>query len=235
MRNIKVVVPNSLTAINLLCGAIASVLLFRGFIIEPVYLIIIAAIADLLDGLVAKLLGATSEFGKQFDSLADIISFGFAPSIFLYKSVLLVTDNKYSLIAYLVFIYLLFSALRLARYNIEENKTPDFKGLPVPAGALVIVSIWITIHYSDIEWLKSVVSPGFILVSTILLSSLMISSLPMLSLKFKNFKLSENIWRYTLIIGVLVLYVFFKLSGLVFIMGYYILLSFIKYTINSSN
>ena len=86
MKSIKYFVPNTLTSFNMLSGALAVITAFSGNESWPVYLILMAALFDFLDGFSAKLLHATSEFGKQLDSLADLISFGFAPSVLIYKS-----------------------------------------------------------------------------------------------------------------------------------------------------
>ena len=111
-----------------------------------------------MDGLTAKLLHATSEFGKQLDSLSDLISFGLAPSLFIYcmfREYFLLKDPSFSLESALLsnkillfssFLIAVFAALRLARFNIDTTKRDDFRGLPVPANALIIVAVWISFH-----------------------------------------------------------------------------------------
>lgn len=241
MKHIKFIIPNALTLINLLAGSVAIVLIFEGFIKTSVYFLIVAAIADVLDGMTAKLLDATSEFGKQLDSLSDLVSFGFAPSALMYKMIytsIVSSDSSFLLksaqsgqivMLFAAFLLAVFAALRLARFNIDTNTNSDFKGLPVPANALIVISIWLSANYSSNQFLKSLCSNElFLLIVIVLLSFLMISRIPMLSFKFKNSKFTENIWRYILIAGSFILFIIFGFDNLILIMIYYIMVSLVK-------
>lgn len=242
MKTIKYFLPNLLTSLNILAGAIAVVKAIEGYHLLPVYLLVLAAFFDFLDGFTAKLLGATSEFGKQLDSLADLVSFGFAPSILLYKlmeasisrtndmdSVFNQSDIIHYLFMYISFVFLIFAALRLARFNIQTEKSDDFIGLPVPAATLFIISIWIIIYSNSPISLQNLLLNKFVLVFiNLLLSFLMVSRINMLSLKFTGIKFKDNMWRYALVAGVIVLFVLYRFQALYIIMVYYLLLSFVK-------
>ncbi len=238
--------PNSITLLNLLCGSLAIITMFEGQLehpFRPVLLLGLAAFFDLADGLVARLLKATSEFGKQLDSLSDLVSFGLAPSIMMYKLLFLsFVDQSDSstfsleqagvgeiLVLGASLSLVLFAALRLARFNIASHTGNYFIGLPVPAAALLVVSVWIEFHQTDSEIMLNVIlNPWVLVLLLVLLSYLMVSKIPMLSLKFKGFSFAENRWSYLLLLGGLVFYVLFGSSSLIYIMGYYLLLSFIK-------
>lgn len=239
MKNLKLIIPNSLTIINLLCGTMAVVFMFEGKPGVSVFLLFAAAIADLLDGLLAKLLNATSEFGKQLDSLSDLVSFGVAPSIFMYVMLKesmavhnpnIIQPSLSSGLIYLSFLIAAFAAIRLARYNIDTRKSSDFRGLPVPANAFIVISVWIAFHTTEnneaILWFSST---PFLIGLTILLSYLMVSNITMLSFKFQNLHFKENIWRYALIAGAVVIFGFGGITALLYIMVYYLLLSVVKH------
>lgn len=250
MKKLKYIIPNGITILNLLAGSLACVYAFEDSTGKiAIYLIVAAAIFDLLDGLVAKLLNATSEFGKQLDSLADVISFGLAPSFLLYRilqmgfvkmgegSFILESPSfGQRLILFSAFAVAAFAALRLARFNISTSKSVDFQGLPVPANALFVLSLWIVLHYTENDMVQSIVLNIYIILAVIvLLSFLMVSNIPMISFKFKNFSLAENYWRYLLIIGSIIMFMLFGISSLFFIMTFYIVLSLIKSLISEKN
>ena len=164
MSAIKKNIPNFITALNILCGSFSVVLAFEGYILWAAILIGIASIFDFMDGMAARMLNAYSELGKQLDSLADLISFGFAPSIILFvlmkKSLAIdsISFNQYSEIAFLAipFLIVVFSAIRLAKFNVDTRQTSSFIGLPTPANALLIASFPLILHYSGIEVVKEV-------------------------------------------------------------------------------
>jgi CDP-diacylglycerol--serine O-phosphatidyltransferase len=251
MKNSNYILPNALTLLNLLCGSAAIIFLFESPHEQPyapVLLLVLAAVFDVFDGLTAKLLHATSEFGKQLDSLADLISFGLAPAVMMYH--LLILSFVYQsdtadflietasvgerLVLYSSLLILVFAALRLARFNVTTHIGSDFTGLPVPASALFIVSIWLAFHITEKESLRSFLLTPVVLFSLIaLLSFLMVSKIKMLSLKFEGVSFSKNSWRYLLLIGAVILYIIFGISSLAYIMILYLLLSFSRNIIDS--
>lgn len=250
MKQIKLFFPNLLTIANLLAGSISIVLLFTGDHDEPklwpVYLILIAAVFDLLDGMVARLLNAQSEFGKQLDSLADIVSFGLAPSMVLYSFLIAVlTENSANstffvetstlgqkLLLYSAFTIVIFAALRLARFNIQDNQSDDFVGLPVPASALVVCALWIVFQQTESNAVLEIILNLYFTIGLIfLLSILMVSKLPMISLKLGKGGFGENVWKLLVVVVGGLLLIIFGIEGLLPAMGAYILLSLVKWIV----
>jgi CDP-diacylglycerol--serine O-phosphatidyltransferase len=241
MKQFKFIIPNTLTLFNLLAGSLAIVSFFEEFYMAGVYLMLVAAMADVLDGLTAKLLQAVSELGKQLDSLADLVSFGLAPSVLMYKMMgqalvepgetlsLRTVSAMQLILLVLVFFIALFAALRLARFNLDTGKSADFQGMPVPANALTVLSIWLSGSFSTEGLIGMAVKNQYFLAGVVLLLSfLMISHIPMLSFKFKNLRFRGNSWRYALIAGAVFIFVTTGFYGLIYIMVYYILLSVFK-------
>lgn len=210
-------IPNTLTSLNLLSGCIASVIILQGDIsLVPISLlfIIIAALFDFCDGFAARLLKAYSPLGKELDSLADCISFGFAPSAIVFRvlqeSVMLISSNELVIkyLPYLAFLIAIFSALRLAKFNIDERQSESFIGLNTPANALFWASFCAGIVAERNFHGEMILSKGLvytILVGIVLFSLLLVSEIPMFSLKVKSLKLKGNLQRYFLAIFILVL------------------------------
>ncbi len=231
-------IPNFITLCNLMAGSTAIVMILGGKPGVAVVLVLIAAVLDFLDGMTARLLNATSEIGKQLDSLADIVSFGLVPAAFIYKILqfqmdVLPGDSIWNTpaVSLLVFISVLivpvFSAIRLARFNLQKDGADSFLGLPTPAHAL----FWTGIYYDMIingSFYGQEISIWFILIIMLVLAVMMITPLKMISLKFKTLSFKPNIFRYlTLIIG-LVFIVFLMVPGLSLVIVTYILLSLVR-------
>lgn len=221
-------VPNTITSMNLFSGCIAIVMAFEGAFIWVVFWVILAAIFDFFDGMAARLLNAYSNIGKELDSLADVVSFGVAPAVALFILLRDYTFYPESLIfiqpyiPYLAFIIPVFSALRLAKFNIDERQTSSFIGLPTPANALFWVSYVYGIH-------KSSMANTAILFLTITLivalSLLMVSEAPMFSFKFKNMKIKGNEKPIILIICATVFVSVWGIVGLAWTILAYIAIS----------
>lgn len=173
-------IPNSITSLNLLSGCISILFAFKGQLDLAGYSIFAAAIFDFFDGFAARLLKANSPIGLQLDSLADMVSFGLAPSIMLYVSI--ETQFNENLFALLPFSIAIFSALRLAKFNIDTRQTESFIGMPTPACAILVASSLIHIYSQELLpiplWSASIIA--------ILLSILLVSEIPMFSLKVKK-------------------------------------------------
>ncbi|MFR8633181.1 MAG: CDP-alcohol phosphatidyltransferase family protein [Barnesiella intestinihominis] len=186
----------------------------------------LSALFDFLDGMAARLLHAYSPMGKELDSLADLISFGLAPGFMamhfmLYDSVFHGINDSYQIWwALSALLIPVFSALRLAKFNIDARQTTSFIGLPVPANAL----FWIGICQAGLQ-IEDKVCGYAIVCLVILFSFLLISEIPMFSLKFKNLKLKENYLRYLILIAAAIFLIFFGLAGLAATIGLYIILS----------
>lgn len=225
--NFKKYIPSIITALNLFCGSIATVFAFEGNIEYAVVLIIIAAVFDFLDGMAARLLNAVSEFGKQLDSLSDLISFGFAPSALLYN---FITKNQifpeyFSLLAFLPVV---FAAWRLAKFNIDISQVKEFAGLPTPAFALFLISV---IYYSEAESnaiVELINNQYFLLPLIIALCILMISNIRLFSLKFSIVRSDRLIWQMILIICSVFLLIIFGAIALAMIIILYLSLSIIR-------
>ena len=196
--NIKKHIPNMLTMGNLLSGALAIVFtLHTGRPEVAMWLIVLAAIFDFFDGMVARLLGVSSPIGKDLDSLADVVSFGLAPAVLVFHALDGLEAGNY--LAYGVFIIPAFAALRLAKFNNDTRQTTSFRGLPVPSNAL----FWLgaTTAIPSLGELVGTSATGIIyLVLSLLLSLLMIGELPMFSFKLSKAPLSEKWPQLALII-----------------------------------
>ena len=228
MKKITRRIPNAITCLNLFLGCVACVMAFQGNYFYAAIFIYIASILDFLDGLAARLLHAYSEIGKELDSLADAISFGLAPGIILFSWLQkLMPDHPF--IAYIAFVIPVFSALRLAKFNVDNRQTTSFIGLPTPANAIFIASLFALCHEPCHEPLFSnILSHSWIIILMIFtLSFLLICKLPMFSLKFNTLKWKENRVRYIFLALSLVLLVIFQLVAIPLIIILFILLSLV--------
>ncbi|MFR9166074.1 MAG: CDP-diacylglycerol--serine O-phosphatidyltransferase [Dysgonomonas sp.] len=231
-------IPNLFTSLNLFSGCIASVMAFSGEYFWVVVWVIIAAVFDFFDGFMARLLKAPSAIGKELDSLADMVSFGVAPSlvIFRYLSENTATFSSVNAIApyipYVAFLIAVFSALRLAKFNIDERQTTSFIGLPTPANALFWISFIYGIHE---RFAPSVLLSVIVIVLIIIFSFLMIAEIPMFSLKIKSLGLKGNELRYLLIVFIVTAVIFLNILGLAAGMLFYIVLSLFSYLRTKEN
>lgn len=170
--------------------------------------IFIAAIVDFLDGFVARLFNASSEMGKQLDSLADVVSFGVAPSMILYQLLrfsYMQEENGLNtsvLLLFPAFLVACAGAYRLARFNIDTTQSYGFKGVPIPAAGILIASFPLALHYgsSIINVNELFINKWFLYGVIVAVSLLMISKLPMMAMKFKNLSLKNNLSKFLLII-----------------------------------
>ncbi len=231
-------IPNTITALNLLLGCISITYSFNGDLITASILIFIAGFFDYLDGLAARVLKAYSELGKSLDSLADMVSFGVAPSVILYQMIIMAMQKinpSYSfetasllesIIIYTPFIIAVFSALRLAKFNIDERQTKSFIGVPTPANAFLIASFpFIIANYQLGSYLLLNI---YILVPLIfILSFLLTSNIPMLSLKMSNIKFADNKAVFIIIALSVVLLIVLKMAAIPVIYCAYLIVSVI--------
>jgi len=211
-------IPNLLTSLNLFSGCIACVMAFQGFYFWVVIWIIIAALFDFSDGFAARLLKAYSPMGKELDSLADVVSFGVAPSLVVYRflteNMTLVSHNVYLVeyLPYIAFLLAIFSALRLAKFNIDERQSESFIGLNTPANAM----FWVSFSYglaTSVPVITSNLMYIFI-VGIVIFSLLLVSEIPMFSLKVKSLKFRGNESRYFLLIFTIGLVIYIGLLGI---------------------
>ncbi len=237
---IKKHIPNFITLLNLFSGSIAIVFAFKDNLMLASWFIGFAAVFDFMDGMAARLLNARSAIGLQLDSLADLISFGLAPGVIVYQLMNTTVSppflyfNGINVFALLAFIIPAFSALRLAKFNIDESQTSSFRGLPTPANALFFAALpWVIFQANNdaVSWIIYLTNNYWVLAGiTILFSLLMVSNIHLFSLKLKNFKFKENISRYALLLLALLLIIFLKYYALPLIVIAYILISLIENT-----
>lgn len=215
-------IPNILTLANLFCGCLAVYFVFAlGDLRVAFWLVALAAVFDFLDGFAARLLKSYSPLGKELDSLADMVSFGVVPAAALFE--LYVFAGGLQPYGYIIFIVALFSALRLARFNIDENQSEEFIGLPTPANALLITSVGYVFPDGVMP-----VNAGWLIAIAVVLSALLILPVRMFSLKFKNFSFRSNALRYIFLILSLSALAIFGVPALPVAMTAYILVSAVR-------
>jgi len=234
-------IPNTITCLNIFSGCIASLLAIEGYLFPAALFIILAAVFDFMDGLFARLLGAYSPMGKELDSLADMLSFGFAPACiaFSYLRLAVLGDSgaafspeslSYSQIAILLSAYLIsiFSGLRLAKFNVDTRQTSSFIGVPTPANAMFWASLPIILHFGDYPMIESLLSNQWLIISAVLVTSyLLVAEIPMFALKVKSLKWQENQIRYLFLITLVILALLLKWLVIPLILFVYILFSLI--------
>lgn len=187
--NIKANIPNAFTCANLLCGGLGLVAVMNNSA-PAAYFVWAGCLFDFLDGSVARWLRVSSPLGKELDSLADVVTFGALPSLCLYK--MMEADSEgMSGLPYVALSLLVFSAIRLAVFNLDESQQTDFRGLPTPANALFITSLC----YFP-EWVP-VYNHSVLAGISLLFSYFLVSPIRLMSLKFNNFKWKDNKIRFT--------------------------------------
>ena len=197
-------IPNAITSMNLICGAMGVIVALQGSLDIAFYMMLAGAIFDFCDGFAARLLKASSAMGKELDSLADLITFGFLPSIMLYKCMDLYHPEEWY--CYIPLVIVVFSALRLAKFNIDDRQSENFIGLATPACAMICGSFAVIAHY-DINNIVGVFtqSTWMIPAGAAVLSLLLVSKIPMFSMKFKKDAPADLKWMRITFISVAVL------------------------------
>lgn len=227
--------PNILTSLNLFSGCVATVMVFRGHFEWAAYLVFIAAIFDLLDGMIARRMNVLSAFGKELDSLADLVTFGLVPGAVLFRLLQFSSLEAWvpqeeirRLVQFLPFAVTVFSALRLAKFNLDTRQTDSFIGLPTPANTLWIISLPLIVnsHTSGLD--AMILHPVVLLSMTVISCFLLVSEIPLFSLKFKSFGWKENFYAYVLLLFSAIAVPVFSFAALPLIIVFYVLLSIIK-------
>ncbi len=212
-------IPNLFTLANLLCGCLGIMAVFNYPTYEPAYFVWVACVFDFFDGFAARALKTSSPIGKELDSLADMVSFGVLPSITMYTWMNKIAPQN--LLAYSAFLLAIFSALRLAKFNVDENQRDSFIGLPTPANALFITGLAFLGPPFDLIS----ASLGGLIAITLLFSLLLVAPLSLFALKFKNFTWADNKLRFTFA-GLAVLLLSWKQAeGISLVILLYLLLS----------
>lgn len=210
--------PNILTLSNLVVGVFGIINLFLGDYTNTIFIIFLSGFFDFLDGFAARALKISGPMGKELDSLADMVSFGVLPSLYLFQLSRGLGNPDW--INYSALLVAAMSAYRLAKFNIDTRQSDKFIGLPTPANAIMITTFaQLPIHL--------VASEPLILVVSVVSSVLLIAPIELLALKFKSFAFSDNIFRYLLLIILVTLIVVLGWGALPFLIPTYLLISLI--------
>jgi CDP-diacylglycerol---serine O-phosphatidyltransferase len=243
-------IPNLFTLLNLVFGCIAIIFTLQNGIIltsdtngaqlvdipEKIWMaslfIGLAAIVDFADGFVARMFHASSEMGKQLDSLADLVSFGVAPAMIMYQFLRLsYAQEETGMDVPLLFLFVSLllpaaAAYRLARFNLDAGQAYTFKGLPVPATGIFVASLPLIYWNVNEKWIfELILNKWFLYGVIVLLSYLMVSTLPMMSLKFKDYSIKNNLAKYILAVVAIVSIVVLKWLAIPVIFLVYVVLS----------
>lgn len=228
---IKRHIPNTITCLNLISGCIATYWAFQGNYRMALLFIVIGAVFDFFDGMSARLLHVSSDIGKELDSLADDITFGFAPSAIVFSFLNSQSSIvNYQFLPYLAFLIAAFSALRLAKFNLDERQALGFIGLPTPANALFWGSLIVSLNLQT--WFEPYLLPEYwlyIVLALIPISCyLLVSEIPMFALKFKTWGWKGNEVKYVFLVTCIPLLFLLGISGIAAIIAWYIVLSIIN-------
>lgn len=238
-------IPNLITLLNLLCGCFAIVFAVNGALVTAAYLVILGIFFDFFDGLAARLLQVQSSLGVQLDSLADLVTSGVVPGVIMYKLLQLSAVNQWTTnsddialhswqllynnpVPFLGFLITLGAAYRLAKFNIDEEQSDVFKGLPTPANALFVVSLPLILFYENNESAQTLIANEWFLIGVILLLTLLMNvPVKLFALKFKNWNFQENSIRYTFLLLSLIALITVRFLAIPLLIVLYVLISVI--------
>lgn len=216
-------IPNIITSLNLFSGCIGILMVLKGDYITAFYCVIASGIFDFFDGFVARLLHVKGELGKQLDSLADVISFGLQPAMLMYMMLKNTIDNEY--LPYVGFLIAIFSALRLAKFNIDERQTSDFIGINTPMNTFFIFSLpFIGEKYPEIIY-----SPYLLVVVTVVTSLLLVSEMKLFSMKLSSLAWADNKFKYLFLILSVLLLLVLQVPAIPIILILYIVFSYLHF------
>lgn len=237
-------IPNIITLLNLFCGCGALVNILYGDFLHAFSFIFIGGLADYSDGMVARWLNVKSPFGKELDSIADMVTFGVVPGAILYMLInfrlnaadvgdslsnQLMMEQSFSWLALPAFFISAFAAIRLAKFNLDTRQSDQFIGLNTPACTMFVVGIMLIFHF-DSFGLRPYVSNLYFLYALIpILSFLLVSELPMMAFKFKGLKWKGNERRFIFIFSGVVLIAILREVALSLVILIYILFSIFEY------
>lgn len=222
---------NLFTLGNLFSGTFGVIQLLEGRYEITGICLIVSLILDFFDGFVARALKANSNLGGQLDSLADMVTFGVLPGVVMYKSLEVFGNQFFNItfpfdLKYFGLLVTLFSCLRLAIFNLDEEQTYYFKGLNTPSNTVLLFGLFYGFLAKG-EFLFLFSNPFLLIALSIISSWLLISPVKMIAMKFKSMKWRDNIPKMILVVGVLFILIFFKTLGIPLVIVYYILVSII--------
>ncbi|WP_315054190.1 CDP-alcohol phosphatidyltransferase family protein [Chryseobacterium indoltheticum] len=231
MNFIKNNLANAITLGNLFSGCVGAVHLILGDYQTTAIGIILSLVLDFFDGFVARALKANSNLGTQLDSLADMVSFGFIPGLTMFKMLEPFGNELFGLqlpfeIKYFGFLITLFSCLRLAIFNLDEEQKYYFKGLNTPSNTILIFGLFFA-HKELGSFSFLFENEVYLLILAVISSWLLISPIKMIAMKFKSMKLQDNYPKLALLIGSILILAIFKIVGIPMVILYYIVISII--------
>ena len=228
MKKIIAQIPNAFTGANLFFGVLGITFALQNRPEAAFTCMVVSAIFDFFDGFLARLLKVSSPLGKELDSLADVVTFGVLPGLLIFDLYHHKVDAPLWP-AYFAFVVPVFSAFRLAIFNLDETQRDHFKGLATPANALFIGAIVCWIHQKAFHFdYYAIALPA----GSVLLSLLLVSRIPLLAFKFKNFSQRSEWLKIGFLVGSIVLAVLFKFAAAVIIFPLYFIFSFIYFRIH---
>jgi CDP-diacylglycerol--serine O-phosphatidyltransferase len=232
--DLKKQIPNLFTSLNLFSGCIALFCIFLGFYFHAAIFLCISLAADFLDGFTARKLNAYSPFGKEIDSLADMVSFGVVPGTIFFKLIVetLNISSTYHFTDYLPalpgFIFTVFAAWRLAKFNIDTRQSEEFRGLSTPPATVFTLGL-LLIHYYELEPFKVLVeTPIFIYICIIILSILLVMDFRMFALKSRKLQWKGNEILFIFIVLCILMFFIFREAAFSINVILYIAMSFLN-------
>ncbi len=231
MNFIKNNLANAFTLGNLFSGCVGIIHLFSGDYKTTAICIIISLVLDFFDGFIARAMNSSSNLGGQLDSLADMVSFGFLPGVAMMKMLEPYGNQFFGIelpfeIKYFGFLITLFSSLRLAIFNLDDDQKYYFKGLNTPSNTILIFGLFYAYKESgNFSFLFE--NEIYLLIFTVISSWLLISPIKMIAMKFKSKRLKDNYPKLALLIGGILILLIFKTTGIPLVIIYYILISLI--------
>lgn len=231
MDFIKNNLANALTLANLFAGCVGVIHLILGDYQTTAICLILSAIFDFFDGFVARALKSNSNLGLQLDSLADMVSFGVIPGLTMYKALEPFGTEFLGLhfpfeIKYIGLVVTIFSCLRLAIFNLDEEQRYYFKGLNTPTNTVLLFGLYYAFKETGaFSFLFD--NPLLLIILSFLTSWLLISPIKMMAMKFKSKALKDNYPKIVLLVGGIVILAIFKTVGIPMLVIYYMVVSLI--------
>ena len=249
LMSIRRHIPNLVTLLNLFSGCIALIFAVYGNFVGAAFFVFLGIFFDFFDGLLARKLNVQSPLGIQLDSLADLVTSGVVPGIIMLKLIALSvgvndfitfeeswtstmkwTSFKVSYLPLIGLLIPLASAYRLAKFNLDEDQQTYFKGLPVPANTLLILSLPLILEYQNNDIMNAIIINKWFLIPLTLLSCYLLNSkIKLFALKFKDWSFKSNAIRYIFLILSVVIIVILKFAAIPIIIALYIILSLLDH------
>jgi CDP-diacylglycerol--serine O-phosphatidyltransferase len=242
---IKKQIPNLFTLLNLLAGLIAILMVTSDKLVEAAFFVFLGIFFDFFDGFFARKFNVQGEFGKQLDSLADMVTSGVVPGLVMFQLILYAVKQEWfmqlscevgdwqnyeeTFFYYLPFIGLIIplaAAYRLAKFNIDERQTDSFIGLPTPALSIFILSLPLILYYSDLQFFVDIIQNKYLLIIITLIGSYLLNAeIRLFSLKFKNYSWKDNYIKYVFLLLTIILLVFLQTVAIPMVIILYVLIS----------